>query len=368
MVKRRYSNPFTPIFGKVPAYMAGRAQLTRDMETAFGSEGNDPNLVSLFVGPRGTGKTAMLSLCADMAEADGWISARVTAVPGMLDEIFLRLDRSASHLLEKGPRKRLAGIGISPLGSIDWDNVPTTMTSWRSKMDNVLDQLEEHGVGLLVTVDEVDPRLDEVTILITAYQHFFDEDRKVALLMAGLPYRLSSLLSGKSTSFLRRAARHNFDSISDYDVAEALKITIRDGGKDISDDALEMAVNSIGGFPYMLQLVGYRVWNMSGQRELIRADDVSAAVSIAQRELEERVFEATMDELTNAERAFLAAMLEDDGVTLQADVQRRLGKKSGHVSKYKKRLLLQGIIRERTKGRLEFCLPGLREYLMGRMQ
>ena len=40
----------------------------------------------------------------------------------------------------------------------------------------------------------------------------------------------------------------------------------------------------------------------------------------------------------------------------------RLGKSSGHVSKYKKRLLIDGVIRERSKGVLTFCLPGFREY------
>ena len=61
-------------------------------------------------------------------------------------------------------------------------------------------------------------------------------------------------------------------------------------------------------------------------------------------------------------------MLEDDGATVQSVMGRRLGKKSGHVSKYKKRLLQQGVIQERMKGRLEFCLPGFREYLVRELQ
>ena len=65
-----------------------------------------------------------------------------------------------------------------------------------------------------------------------------------------------------------------------------------------------------------------------------------------------------------ADGAFLEAMLVDEGPTLQSDVVRRLGKKSGHVSKYKKRLLQQGVIQERAKGRLEFCLPGFRDFLI----
>ena len=50
-------NPFTPIFGKVPACMAGREHLADDMRAAFRSEGNDPNLVSLhhtFTAPGAT--------------------------------------------------------------------------------------------------------------------------------------------------------------------------------------------------------------------------------------------------------------------------------------------------------------------------
>ena len=361
-------NPFTPIFGKVPAYMAGREQLANDMQAAFNSEGNDPNLVSLFVGARGTGKTAMLSMCAEMAEAQGWVAARVTAMPGMLDEILQRLNRSASHLIERAPQKKLSGIGIASLGSVEWDNADTQNLSWRSKMDDILDKLAESDAGLLVTIDEVDPDLEEMTMLVTAFQHFFDEGRKVALLMAGLPYRLSTLLSGRSTSFLRRAARHDFGLVGDAEVDEALRLTMRQGGKTISGDALDRAVEAISGFPYMLQLVGYRAWNMAGGRSAIELEDVEAAVEIAQRELDERVFEATLFDLTPADIAFLKAMLEDDGATVQSVMGRRLGKKSGHVSKYKKRLLQQGVIQERMKGRLEFCLPGFREYLVRELQ
>lgn len=356
-------NPFTPIFGKTPAYMAGREGITREIEAALDSNGNDPSLVSLLVGPRGMGKTAMLSMCADMAEERGWVAARVTAAPDMLDEIPLRLGRSASHLLNARSGKKLAGIGIAALGSIEWDNTPAEAASWRTRMDGILDELERSGTGLLVTVDEVDPDIAELTTLVTAFQHFLDEGRKASLIMAGLPYSVSALLSGKRTSFLRRAARYKLGPIGDYDVQEALVKTMEAGGKSIGGDALRHAVRAIGGFPYLLQLLGYRAWNLAGDRSQVTVDDVRSAADIAQLELNERVYEATLMELTAADRDFLAAMLEDREVSRQADIARRLGKQSGHVSKYKKRLLLQGIIQERAKGQLEFCLPGFREYL-----
>lgn len=365
-MNERFKNPFTPIFGKVPAYMAGRTQLIDDMAQALHSDGNDPALVSIFVGARGAGKTALLSLFANMAEQDGWVSARVTAAPGMLDEIPLRINRSASHIIESAPKRRLSSINIGPIGALSWDNTEIAVTSWRTRMDDVLDQLDEAGVGLIITVDEVDPDLEEMTTLVTAFQHFLDEGRRVALLMAGLPYGLTSLLAGKTTSFLRRAARHDLVSLSNYEVEEAFRITLEKGGKSIGDEALLRAVDAIGGFPYMFQLVGYRAWNLAVDREEVTAEDVRVATGIAQQELEDRVYEATYYELTEADRAFLRAMLEDDIITRQSVLPERLGRATGHISRYKKRMLKQGIIRERTKGQLEFCLPGFREFFATR--
>lgn len=60
---------------------------------------------------------------------------------------------------------------------------------------------------MLFTVDEVDPTLDEMVQLAAFYQHFVREGRKVALLMAGLPHNISSLLNNKTVSFLRRSNR-----------------------------------------------------------------------------------------------------------------------------------------------------------------
>ena len=138
------------------------------------------------------------------------------------------------------------------------------------------------------------------------------------------------------------------------------------GGKALDDEALTVAVEAIGGFPYMFQLLGYRAWNLASDRTQVTAADIRSAAAIAQRELEERVYEATYYELTEADRAFLTAMLEDSRTTKQAALAKRLGKQSGHVSRYKKRLLKQGIISERAKGQLEFCLPGFREFFAAR--
>lgn len=323
------TNPFTPVVGKVPLHMAGREEIIADVEAALAGAGNDPAIISLLVGPRGTGKTALLSYFAEAAESRGWISARVTCVKGMLDDILIRTQRAAKHLVDVQPRRKVMGVGIGDVVSLELEDAPQELSNWRSRMDDILDALAESDAGLLVTVDEVNPSIEEMTTLVAAFQHFLDEGKKVALIMAGLPYGVSSLLSGKSTSFLRRAARYELQALSDYEVEEALVRTMRDGGKSFEDDALGAAVAATKGFPFMLQLVGYRAWRMADDSSIVSLQNVNDATSVARKELEQRVYEAVWFELSEADKSFLLAMTEDVGMTRQSDLAARLGKSVG---------------------------------------
>ncbi len=364
---RDFENPFTPVVGKVPLYLAGREAIIDDVDAALTGAGNDPAIISLLVGARGTGKTTLLSYFADKAEADGWITARVTCVAGMLDDILVRTRRGAKHLVDTKPSRKVKSIGLEGFASLELEQSSPEATNWRAQLEDVLDGLGELGTGLLVTVDEVAPSVAEMETLVSAFQHFIDEGKRVSLIMAGLPYGVTSLLSGKSTSFLRRAARYELEALSDYEVEEALLRTMKEGGKSFAPDALEVAIEAIHGFPFMLQLVGYRAWRMAGDADVVDAASVDAAVNVARKELEQRVYEAVWFELSEADKSFLAAMAQDSGVTRQSELAARLKKPSGHVSRYKKRMLQQGIIQERSRGLLEFCLPGFKEYFLERL-
>lgn len=358
------ANPFTPAFGKVPPYLAGREEIIDDIMAAFEQPDGNPNSCSIFVGARGTGKTALLTYLANEAESRRWISANVTASAGMLEDILERIGESATHLIVDGaPKRKLTGIEIAPLGGVSWENAPGAPTNWRTRMNRIFDQLESTDTGILITVDEVDPSLDEMTRLATTYQHFVREGKRAMLLMAGLPHRVHALVSGESTSFLRRAARHNLGSIPRYEIEDAFRLTVASGGKTIEDDALSAAADAIDGFPFMFQLVGFRSWNASGRRDAIELEDVRRGTELAQSELKDRVLDATFAELSKGDRAFLRAMAQDNGATSREDLMKRLGKTSSYVSTYKKRLLEAGVIEEPQRGMFTFALPGMRDYM-----
>lgn len=360
----RVLNPFTPSFGRVPPIMAGREFLIDELSLAFEGFPNDPNLTSIFVGARGTGKTAMLATLAERAEQLGWIAVSVTSIEGMLQEIYEQTLRKAAHLLRHESETRLSGITVAALGGIEFQtNSPKAEASWRSRMTDVLEELNEQDVGLLITVDEINPRLAEITQMATTYQHFVMENRKVALFMAGLPHKVSALLRGESVSFLRRASQHRLGLIADYEVERALGETAELAGKRFEDEALGCAVGAIAGFPYMLQLVGYRSWMAAGASNVIDAQAVSRGLQLANNDIKERVLRATLDEASKGDLAFLEAMLEDSGPSATKDIGARLGKGASYVSTYRRRLLEQGLISDAGRGRLRYALPMLREYL-----
>ena len=357
-------NPFTPVFGKIPLYMAGREMIIETMLSVLDEPENNPDRCTLLLGVRGMGKTALLSYIAREAHARGWISADVTATPGMLEDILQRIRRQGAHLLTEPNQTRISSIGVSAVGSIAWEKNSTDTPNWRSRMDTAFEQLAATDTGLLITVDEIDPTLDELEQLVVTFQHFVREGKKVALFMAGLPHKITKLVSGESTSFLRRAARYALGPIPAYEVSEAFRLTIESAGKCIDDEALDHAVHAIGGFPYMFQLVGYRMWNAAMRTDSIGIKELDRGIRLAREELRARVFDATFAELTPADIAFLRAMAQDEGDSKRSDIKTRLGKSSSHVSIYKKRLMDDGVIEEPRPETLRFALPGFRDYVL----
>lgn len=355
-------NPFTPSFGEVPAHLAGRQQIIRDLGRAFCSRRRRPELTSIFSGARGTGKTALMSSLATQAESLGWIAVKTTALPGMLEEIELGAKRAAAHLINLPGDFEITGVGIAPLGSIEVNRVYEAST-WRYRMSDIIDQLNEAGAGLLITVDVVDPTLDEMIQLAATYQHFVTDGKRVALLMAGLPNNVSTLLNHKTVSFLRRAQQYHLGRIADHDVREALIRTIQENDRLADAEGIDKAVHSIAGFPFLLQLVGYRAWDLTSNSKEISSRDFDQGIKIARDEMDDRILAATYRELTAEDKRFLIAMLDDEEESTTADLVERLKRSPQQVSRYRRRMIDAGIIGERGRGIVAFELPFFRDYL-----
>lgn len=357
-------NPFTPTFGEIPSHLAGRRSILDRFAKAFSAGRRRPELTTIFSGARGTGKTTLLTLAAEQAAEAGWLTVSVTAMPGMLDDIEVRVHRDAAHLIDASSGPRVSSIGIPQLVDIEIEHQGETPSNWRSRMEDVLDALEAHDTGLLITVDEVDVSLDEMVQLAAVYQHFIRENRKVALLMGGLPNNVSALVSDKTVSFLRRAEMIQLGRIEDFEIEKALRKTIEESGRSATSVNLQRATKAIDGFPFMMQLIGFRAWDENPESEEITAEDFENGIAIAREEMRSRIFESTYRELSSSDIAFLEAMLEDADESRISDLVERLQWSSSQVAQYRRRLIEAGVIGERRRGVIGFDMPFFREFML----
>lgn len=360
-MEQEYQNPFTPTFGYDPAILAGRTEIMQIMRRAFAQGRGAPDLSTILIGARGTGKTVLLNAIEDEALAEGWLSANVTANPGMLEDVYEQSAKAAAEFL--APEKsHVTGVTIGNILGVQWERGETFTGNWRTRMGEILDVLAEKDIGLLITVDEVDASLDELVHLSADYQHFVREKRKIALVMAGLPRETAALLRDKTVSFLRRSAQYRLGRISDSDMLDALVQTVREGGKALDAEAASTAVRGIDGYPYMMQLVGYHMFNASeGPR--IGVDDVTQGIELALHDMRSRIYESTLADLSPKDIQLLLAMGDDGSISLTRDVIERSGMNEKTFSVYRKRLIDQGVIGDRGRGKLGLDLPGFKSYV-----
>ena len=360
-----FINPFTPNFGQIPRYLAGRDFVINDIERYLqeGLPGN-PSRSSILIGARGTGKTALLTYFSEFAQRHGWISVDVTCVPGMQEDILQQTQAKAASIIETDKKTHLTGISVGELFGLSWESEKDPgELNWRSKMSRILDKLAEQDIGLFLTIDEVNPNLEEMVQAASVYQLWVREGKKIAILMAGLPGLVLALLNDRSVSFLRRSTQYEIGKIADHEIELAFKKTVEESGKHIPVQVLQTASDAIDGYPYMMQLVGYRAWQQSGDELRITLSAMREGIALARKDFEYRVLRTTMSELSNIDRAFLKAMLEDPKETSVADLEKRLCRSSGFISRYRGRLIAQGVIAATRRGYLEFALPGMREFL-----
>lgn len=355
------ANPFTPTFGHVPFAIAGRSEYIDDVIGGLANRPGDPNRSTMFVGPRGSGKTVLLTAIARIASEQGWVSANVSARDGMLDELIWQIRTNAAHLLAPEAESHITSVQAGPVGLAR--EISPTSASWRTRLTALVDELNGLGIGLLFTVDEVNPSCGEFATFIDVYQHLMREDRDVALLVAGLPSKVSALLLDESVSFVRRAFQRPLDPIPIIEVEQALLDTIEANGRSINARALARAAEATQGFAFAIQLIGYYLWRQSSPERHIQVEDAEQAIESARGEMERSVFAPTLQELRPRELQYLQAMAQDDGPSSTSDIAKRLDISMTNASNLRRRLIEHGVISEVRMGSVAFEMPLLQAYL-----
>jgi hypothetical protein len=353
-------NPFTPTFGKSPTYLEGRDTIINDFIEGLNSPNGDPRRSTIYQGARGTGKTVILNAISERAKKCGYVSVNVTALPGMLDMLIEFTIKAASRYIP-GEKPKVTGANAAGFG-IQLEFPTEKKHSYRFILTSIVEQLEKKGAGLLIGVDEVDPTLGEMKDLVTTFQHLVREEHKIALVMDGLPQYISKILTNKSLSFLRRSRLVNIGNLTPMETRKVLLDTIENKQRAIDEDALELAVKSSEGYPYLIQLIGYHSWKQSDVIQISKKD-VEFGIGFAKEELIKDIIGISFDELSDMDRQFLTAMAVDKGKSKMNDIKNRLGIDSNYAAQYRRRLIEAGIIAEAGHGYVAFIVPYMKEYV-----
>ena len=367
-------NPFRPSFGVTPPLLAGRDTEILAFGDALDAGPGAPGRATLYTGVRGIGKTVMLNEAETQARQRGWVVVSETAVPGLVDRLTAhRLPEAAAALEMSSTGRRVTAVALPfHLGGLTWQPPAAEHhPDLRAQLTALTDHLADHGTGLLLTVDELH-RADREGLreLAATVQHCFREERPIAFAGAGLPTAIADLLNDDVLTFLRRADRYHLGAVDPADVADAIRTPLSNAGYRITDPALQVATNGTGGYPFLIQLVGFWICKLADGAEpaadetgLIDEAIAGAGVQAARRRLGSLIHEPALRDLSHVDRTFLAAMAIDDGPSKMADVASRLTADANYASQYRLRLIAADMIHPAGHGHVDFTLPYLRDYL-----
>lgn len=367
-------NPFRAGPGVDPPVLVGREDDIEDFGYALDTGPGTHERIAVVTGARGVGKTVLLNALEKVASEHGWLYFSETATSGFVDRLVAAAQRQLGEFVSTD-KARLSGISVAGWG-VEWENPgPTSPVDLRLSLTTLLDVLEEisrkvgqEATGLLITLDELHHHSrDEVIQLAAAIQHLVREGRQIALVMAGIPSAVKPLLASNEDSnpitFIRRANRILLGMVSDENVEFALDEPVRLAGMAWEPTALEHAVEACGGYPFLIQLVGYWSFRYAGGSDQIGLEAAQRGVVKARRMLGQLVHEPAVHDLSDVDRTFLAYMAQDSGPSKVADIARRMDVSPQYAWNYRRRLLDAEMIEDKGNGMVEYTLPYMRDYL-----
>jgi type II secretory pathway predicted ATPase ExeA len=357
-------NPFRPSAGATPPEILGRAGVLDEFEYGLRLGSGAPGLLTIFTGARGIGKTVMLGAAHDLAREQGWAVISETATEGFMGRIGESMRRLAEELGPGPQARRITAIAAAGFG-ITTQLPPERQVAWRTLGEDLLKLLDGRGTGLVITVDEIHAAdRSELAQLAASVQHFIQDRLPISLVFAGLPAAVSDLLNEGVATFLRRADKIDLHAAAVREVEDSFASTFAEARFSIDSGLVGRAAEATRGYPFLIQLVGYFLWREAELSDGVLTEAaVDRAIEAAHRRNARTVIEAALAAVSAKDLDFLHAMAEDNGPSTAADIARRIASRSNVVANYRARLLAAGLIEAVGHGKVDFAIPGLREYL-----
>lgn len=357
---------FSPSFGNRPSRLIGRDDVVRRLEDGLDALPGSRERATLILGQRGSGKTILLWELAERARAKGYVVADPTVCSeGMLDRIIEKLQRDGEDALPKRFPEVTSG-SFSAFGftvGLQFSPEVQDGKTFAYKIACLAEALGECGKGILVLVDEVQANNADVRALVAAYQEMVGRGLNVALCMAGLPASISSTLNDRVLTFLNRASKIVLGPVRTGDIDAFYAGAFDELRVSVDAETRAGLAGSAMGSPYLMQLIGHYAVVRAGNGGVLGGDDANEVIRSSVADYKSDVCQTTLNALSDKDVEFLTAMARDERDSAMSDVAARMGVTGDYAQKYRRRLIVAGVIQSKRRGYVSFAVPYLAEHL-----
>ena len=381
-------NPYAPGAGTKPPALVGRDKqieafdiLLERLEHGYAEQS------MIITGLRGVGKTVLLDVFREKAEARDWATVEweVEKNSPFGAKMAAQVRRA---LLQIAPKARwtdrvlraaailksftisfssdgavtagldveaLAGVGDS--GALAEDLSDLFVAIGEAAQDN--------GVGVIFLLDEIQfLQPAELEALIVALHKCTRRALPITLVGAGLPH--IPRLAGEAKSYSERLFR--FVRIAELDptgdARDALTLPAEPAGIAFRPEAVDFVVEYTQGYPYFLQEYGRIVWDETSASP-VTLDDVRSVLPLVEARLDESFFRVRAERTTELELRYLYAMAELGPEPHKADeVARHIQRTAQQAGPIRSRLIDKGLLYTPGYGYAAFTVPQFDRYLL----
>lgn len=382
------SNPYTPNAGAAPEVIVGRDEQLEAFRSLLGRLSRGRTEQSMIItGLRGVGKTVLLGRFRELAEEAHWVVVDLEASKHD-DERFRRTlgSQLKSALLRLSPRNRWSeaakragavltsfNMSVDPEGTLKWGWDMDPAAGYADHADLSLDLTDvlvsigeaakSAGTGVLLLIDEVQfLQSSQLEALIQAIHKLVQRKLPVTFIGAGLPQIAE--LAGDAKSYAERLFKFpRIESLSEADAALALRAPAEAEGAVFDSDALELAVEMTGGYPYFIQELGYAVWTVARNGRITKSDVADASEAYDDK-LDGSFYRVRLDRATPLQTAYLRAMAElGPAPQRAADVAQLMGRTSTQLGPTRAELIAMGLLYTPEHGLAAFTVPHFDQFM-----
>lgn len=215
-------------------------------------------------------------------------------------------------------------------------------------------------------VDEVqDLPLADIAALAGAVRQTNRLELPVAVVGAGLP-NLPAVLTEAKSYAERLFEYRNIGFLGAEDAGRALRLPAESRGVVWEEAALDYVVEPSAGYPFFLQTFGSKVWECAPGPDDLTLADAEAGVAAGRRGLEQGFYRSRWERATPSQREYMAAMAmagQDDSPVSTRGVVDYLDRTHSDTSPARRELINKGLIYSPERGRVDFTVPGMADYI-----